>query len=175
MGALKRWGNPSFYRTDGCLLLPCTGLTGGQEDTSLPVRGAVTWRFICLFLSPPLQPTAWLTSWITQAIIKASGKGDHSCFLLVKPRLVSWGLKCFSLIETVGFNIWVSLLAAEAWGEQRSHWVILWHSSSCPGAREAEAAFALVKGRWRGNRPWRALNGKTGRVFDRTKIKPVES
>lgn len=157
VNAWRWWGNPSFYRTDGCLLLPCTGLIGGQEDISLPVREEGTWRLICLFLS--LSSTAsGLADLLNHSghHKKASGHGDHSCFVLVKHRLPSWEWKCFSLIEIFGFPIWVPLLNVKAWGKQRSHWC----SSECLGGSRGWTAFALVKGRQRHNQLWRALNEK---------------
>lgn len=93
------------------MLIPCTGFIVGQDEISRPVGGTGTWRFICLFFSAlSLQPSAWLTFWIIQTIVKAWGKSDHSCLLLVKHRLVSWELKYFGLIETFRFNIWAYLL-----------------------------------------------------------------
>lgn len=85
---------------------------------------------------------------------KASGHGDHSCFLLVKHRLLSWEWKCFSLIETFGLNIWVPLLNVKGWGEQRSQWC----SSECLGGSRGTTASAGQ----RHNRLGRALNEKWG-------------
>lgn len=161
VGAWRWWGNPSCCRTDGCLLLPCTGLIGGQEDISLPVREGGTWRFICLFLSFS-STSSWLADPLNHSghHKKASGHGDHSCFLLVKHRLLSWEWKCFSLIETFGLNIWVPLLNGKAWGKQRSHWC-----TSVSGGSRGRTAFALVKHRQRHNRLWRALNEKMGSLW----------
>lgn len=101
-----------------------------------------------LFLSPPTTASG-LADLLNHSghHKKASGHGDHSCFLLVKHRLLSWEWKCFSLIETFGLNIWVPLLNVKAWDKQRSHWMILWCSSECLGGSRGRTAFALLKGR----------------------------